>query len=158
MKNFFRKLFFWDSPAAGAGFGWLLNIVYCYCTANWGCLSDTLFTAMRAPQELFSTLFLYLALLLVQLLLLLYSAFLTCRFFFRQDRLRYKVLFWGIIVLHIAALVWAGEKNDVRLFTVASGVLSMVGFNALCVFWKRITKRVKQRHDLFIILALVKRG
>ena len=133
MKNFFRKLFFWDSPAAGAGFGWLLNIVYCYCTANWGCLSDTLFTAMRAPQELFSTLFLYLALLLVQLLLLLYSAFLTCRFFFRQDRLRYKVLFWGIIVLHIAAWVWAGEKNDVRLFMVASGVLSMVGFNALCV-------------------------
>ena len=133
MKNFFRKLFFWDSPAAGAVFGWLLNIVYCYCAANLGCLSDTLFAATRAPLELFSTLFLYLVLLLVQLLLLLYSAFLTCRFFFRQDRLRYKVLFWGIIVLHIAALVWAGEANDVRLFMVASGVLSMVGFNALCV-------------------------
>ena len=133
MKNFFRKLFFWDSPAAGAVFGWLLNIVYCYCAANLGCLSDTLFTATHVPQELFSTLFLYLVLLLVQLLLLLYSAFLTCRFFFRQDRLHYKVLFWGIIVLHIAALVWAGEANDVGLFMVASGVLSMVGFNALCV-------------------------
>ena len=136
MKNFFKRIFFWNTPAAGAVFGWLLNVVYCFCAVNLGCLSDTFFMALQgsgATDTFAATLVLFLSLFILQLMILLYSTFLTCRFFYLQDRLRYKVLFWGIFVLHIAAFIWAGEKNDVKLFMIASGVLSVFGFNALCI-------------------------
>ena len=113
MKNFFKRIFFWDNPAAGAVFGWLLNIVYCYCAANLGCLSDTFFMALhgaKASDTFVATLVLFMCLLILQLVLLLYSTFLTCKFFYLQDRVRCKVVFWTIILLHIAALSGLGWK------------------------------------------------
>ena len=47
MKNFFRKLFFYDDPVAGAVFGVVLSLIAGFSLANLACLSDMFFSVWR---------------------------------------------------------------------------------------------------------------
>ena len=132
MKNFFRKLFFTDTPAAGMVFGFLLNLIGGYAFLNLACLSDTFFTATHCGYEKNGTAWLIFALVVIvlQIFILLYWAVLSWRFYFKLDKVRYKLIFWLLIALQIAFIfIFSSEK----LFMLASGLLFFAGANALCI-------------------------
>mgnify|MGYP003302673140 CR=1 FL=1 len=46
MKKFLKKFFFWDDPAAGAGFALILSAVVDLCTANLACFNQFFFHSL----------------------------------------------------------------------------------------------------------------
>ena len=46
MKKFLKKVFFWDDPAAGAGFALILSAVVGLCTANLACFNQFFFHSL----------------------------------------------------------------------------------------------------------------
>lgn len=155
MKKFFRKFFFWDDPAAGAVFGWMLSVVFAFCLYNGVCFAGPehffpallpfIFIFQQSNFTCFHHVFLMelqviwihdnlfgnhlLALLLLQLPVTAYSLFLFLAFFFRQDRKRFHWIFWTILAAHLALSCLCDDWIPALLLCV----LSFAGFNALCV-------------------------
>ena len=132
MKNFFRKLFFADDPAAGMIFGFLLNLIAGFTFFNLACLWDTFYITTHCGYEHSGTAWLICALItiILQIFILLYWAVLSWRFYFKLDKVRYKLIFWLLIALQIAFIF---IFNSEKLFMLASGLLFFAGANALCI-------------------------
>jgi len=139
VKNFFRRLFFWDDPAAGAVFGSLLTLVWSFCSANWACVFPDLMDVLRGkPFAGMSGIHLnwmafWLGILLLQLLVWLYTAFLELRFFFTLDRSRYKIGFAGVLLLAAGWLVVGEYYTGWIGWLVGVAAINILGFNALCI-------------------------
>lgn len=132
MKHFLRKIFFWDDPAGGWVFGYLVGMITGYCLVNLVCLSETFFSVMHCKTVACGgMLYLSVAVLLLQILFWLYSAFLNWRFYFLLDRMPYKLIFLSMIFLQIAAVPFC--KDSFKLYLLINGVIVFAGFNALCI-------------------------
>lgn len=149
MKNFFRKLFFYDDPVAGAVFGMVLSLIAGFSLANLACLSDMFFSVWRMGSTDTSSgwIFLIITAAILQLTVSLYCIALLLAFFYRQDASQYKWGFYLIIFLHLAADVLCGIyfSNEKAAFA-AVWFINIAGFNALCV----------RKHNFYwYILALI---
>lgn len=129
-----KKSFFNDNPAAGAVFALILSIVSGFCFANLACLGEGFFEALGGVFYEHSPLWLCIfgAIAIFQLGIAIYCLILFLSFFFRQDRSRWKIFVWGILAAQLAVFLIAAEtgEDSVLLF---GGMLTVVGFNALCI-------------------------
>ena len=132
MKNFIRKIFFYDNPAAGAVFSIVLSLFSGFCTANLACFSQLFYCLwhgiMIFPDPLWN-IAIYIPLIL-QMLIGTYTLFLALRFFYTQDKSRFKWIFWTILA---AAGSVRFVVDNSRFAVVICIILVYYGLNALCV-------------------------
>lgn len=136
MKNFFRKMFFWDDPVGGAVFGSLLWIVWSFCTVNWWLVFPDLlgvFFGGSSESGNMTGVVHLLCLGALQALVSLYSIFLPMRFFFVLDRVRYKLLFWGVVILESAGFLVGGFYLTTIGCLICCGTVGVLGYHALCI-------------------------
>ena len=129
-----KKNFFNDNPAAGAVFALILSIVSGFCFANIACLGEGFLEA--AAGALLDTfpiwLWIFGAVAILQLPVAIYSLILFLSFFFRQDQSRWKIFVWGILAAQLAVFLIAAETGEDSVLLIG-GMLTVVGFNALCI-------------------------
>ena len=133
MKKFLKKVFFWDDPAAGAGFALILSAVVGLCTANLACFNQFFFYSLFCGVMIFPDPLLNFSLyipLILKFLFCIYIAFLFLRFFFIQDKSRFKLIFWLILLIEFALQFAADTHRGKLLIALAAG---SIGFNALCI-------------------------
>jgi NADH:ubiquinone oxidoreductase subunit 6 (subunit J) len=134
MKSFLKKFFFWDDPAAGAVFSWILSFVSTFCFSNFHLLNRFFFSVSKGDRLFNSPV--VLVTMIIQLLLAVYCLFLSIAFFFRQDKSEYKKFFWYITVA-IAVLLfyfWSiSDDNNKLAIVILAASLIFSGYNALCV-------------------------
>ena len=133
MKKFLKKFFFWDDPAAGAGFALILSAVVGLCTANLACFNQFFFHSLFYGVMIFPDPLLNFSLyipLILKFLFCIYTAFLFLRFFFIQDESRFKLIFWLILLIEFALQFAADTHRGKLLIALAAG---SIGFNALCI-------------------------
>lgn len=133
MKKFLKKVFFWDDPAAGAGFALILSAVVGLCTANLACFNQFFFHSLFYGVMIFPDPLLNFSLyipLILKFLFCIYIAFLFLRFFFTQDRSRFKWIFW-LILLIVLLVQFAFDTHRGKLLLPL--LVSTIGFNALCI-------------------------
>ena len=129
-----KKSFSNDNPAAGAVFALILSIVSGFCFANLACLGEGFFEALAGVFYEHSPLWLCIfgAMAIFQLGIAIYCLILFLSFFFRQDRSRGKICAWGILVAYITVFLTAAEAGEGSVMLIG-GILTIAGFNALCV-------------------------
>ena len=134
MKSFLKKFFFWDDPAAGAVFSWILSFVSTFCFSNFHLLNRFFFSVSKGDRLFNSPV--VLVTMIIQSLLAVYCLFLSIAFFFRQDKSEYKKFFWYITVAIAVLLFYFGsisdDNNKLAIFILAASLI-FVGYNALCV-------------------------
>lgn len=103
MKLFFKKIFFWENPAAGAIFSSMMSVLSTFCIANLTYFNKFfcfLSYGIMVLPDLQYDIAAYIPLLL-QLLFGLYSLFLFLRFFHFMDKSRFRA-FVGVQSAKIA--------------------------------------------------------
>ena len=133
MKNFFRKIFFWDNPAAGAVFAALLSLASWWITVNSVCFADSfhwMFSEHRCLHGSSWNMFAAAAIAFgLQLPVTLYTFFLAMRFYWCADRIRYKILLVLMLVLQIA-IIFAGFE---KYYVLAAGLFTYIFFNIILI-------------------------
>ena len=133
MKHFFRKIFFWDNPAAGAVFAALLSLASWWITVNSVCFADSfhwMFSEHRCLHGSSWNMFAAAAIAFgLQLPVTLYTFFLAMHFYWCADRSRYKLLLIFLMGLEIA-IIFAGFE---RYYVLVAGLFTYIFFNIILI-------------------------
>ena len=133
MKNFFRKIFFWENPAAGAVFAALLSLAASWITLNSVCFADTFHWLYSTHSCLHGSSWNMWATAAIaigfQLPVTFYTFFLAVRFYWCADRSRYKLLLIFLMVLEIA-IIFAGFEE---YYVLAAGLYTYIFFNIILI-------------------------
>ena len=133
MRNFFRKIFFWENPAAGAVFAALLSLTASWLTLNSVCFAHSFnFLISRhscVHGSSWNILVTVLIALFFQLPVTFYTFFLAARFYWCADRSRFKILLIFLMVLEIA-IIFAGFEE---YYALAAGLYTYIFFNIILI-------------------------
>lgn len=132
MKKILQTVFFWNESAAGAVFGCLLSVLFSFCFCNFLLPQIFIPLALQCAETVESISILGLC-VLAPLPIVLYYSFLILRFFFRQDQMRFKPVFWAILALNFFAFFICLGLGLADKGLLICSVLFLGGFNALCI-------------------------